>query len=86
MTFAWVIVHRASPPGAPIYWTGARHRAMQWSNPGEWEQAIRFSRKEDAEAIAIFAGFYEPNPTHLIEEHGFECDKIDDAIAKAAKP
>jgi hypothetical protein len=80
MTFAWVIVHDASPPGAPIYYTGARTPALRWSNPGAWEYAVRFARKEDAEAIAILAGFYAPNPTHKIEEHGFEADKPNDPI------
>jgi hypothetical protein len=72
MTFAWVIEHRDSKPGLPVYFTGKRHGALQWSDPGDNSEACRFARKEDAERIAEFAGFYAPNPTHLIREHGWE--------------
>lgn len=72
MEYAWVIEHKDSPPGQPIYFTGFLHAALQWSNPGKHLAACRFSRKEDAERIAAFAGFYEPNPTHYIREHGWD--------------
>jgi hypothetical protein len=70
-TFAWVIERIDSPPGAPIYFTGRRHAALQWSDPGDHSQACRFARKEDAERIMGFAGFYPPNPVHRVCEHGW---------------
>jgi anti-sigma factor ChrR (cupin superfamily) len=72
MKFAWVIEHEDSEPGKPQYFTGARHSAMRWSAPGSHGDAVRFARKQDAERIANFAGFYAPNPTHRICEHGWE--------------
>jgi hypothetical protein len=72
MIFAWVIEHADSEPGRPRYFTGKRHLAMQWSNPGDHAEACRFARREDAERIASFAGFYPPNPTHRVCEHGWE--------------
>jgi hypothetical protein len=72
MTFAWVIEHAESEPGKPRYFTGHRHPAMQWSDPGDHAEACRFAREQDADRIAAFAGFYAPNPTHRVCEHGWE--------------
>lgn len=72
MNFAWVIEHRDSEPSRPRYFTGRRHSAAMWSDPGDHSAACRFSRKQDAENIAGFAGFYEPNVTHRICEHGWD--------------
>jgi hypothetical protein len=69
--FAWCIEHADSEPSRPRYFTGKRHPAMQWSDPGDHAEALRMARKEDAERVASFAGFYEPNPTHRICEHGW---------------
>lgn len=70
-SFAWVIEDRESELSRPRYFTGKRHPAMQWSDPGDHAAACRFARREDAERIAAFAGFYDPNPTHRICEHGW---------------
>jgi hypothetical protein len=74
MVFAWVIEHADSPPGAPRYFTGKRHPAMRWSDPGDHLAACRFARREDAERISDFAGYYLPNPTHRVREHGWYAD------------
>jgi len=72
MTFAWVIEKGDSEQSRPSYFTGRRHPAVQWSDPGDHAAACRFARKEDAERIADFAGFYAPNPVHRIAEHGWD--------------
>lgn len=59
--FAWVIERGDSQPSAPTYWSG----------PDQWSQdhldAVRFSRKQDAERVACRLG----QGYHRIAEHGW---------------
>jgi hypothetical protein len=70
MTFAWVIEKDDSEGSRPRYFTGKRHGAQEWSDPGDHADACRFAREQDAERIAKYIGPYQHN--HRICEHGWD--------------
>ena len=67
--FAWVIERGDSRPSQPTYWAGIAATHSTWSE--DHMDAVRFSRKQDAEKVACGLG----QGYHRVCDHGWDNKK-----------
>lgn len=65
----WCIEHRDSPASRPLYLYATRGSFSGWDWSDDHLTAVRFTRREDAEAVAA-AHF--PVTSHRIAEHAWD--------------